>query len=130
MGSGSEGVMFNKSISKRTFLAGTAAIAALSTQTFGIRSAMAQNSEWDLIIVGGGTAGMPAALFAADRGAKVLVIDKAPQLGGTMDRSTGQVAASGTVWQKEQGIEDSPDAHYDDVMRINRNTSDPALTRL
>ena len=73
---------------------------------------------------------MPAALFAADRGAKVLVIDKAPQLGGTMDRSTGQVAASGTVWQKEQGIEDSPDAHYDDVMRINRNTSDPALTRL
>ncbi len=73
---------------------------------------------------------MPAAMFAADRGARVLLIDIAPQLGGTMDRSSGQVAAAGTVWQKEQGIEDSPDAHYDDVMRINRNTSDPRLTRL
>lgn len=122
--------LFDTNISKRTFLAGTASALALSTQTFGARQAMAQGSEWDLIIVGGGTAGMPAALFATDRGARVLLIDKAPQLGGTMDRSTGQVAAAGTVWQKEQGIEDSPDAHYDDVMRINRNTSDPLLTRL
>ena len=73
---------------------------------------------------------MPLAHFASERGARVLLIDAAPILGGTMDRSTGQVAAAGTVWQKEQGIEDSPDAHYDDVMRINRNTSDPLLTRL
>lgn len=122
--------ILNPSLSKRTFLAGAGAAMALSTQPFSIRQAMAQQAEWDLIVVGGGTTGMPAALFAADRGAKVLLIDIAPQLGGTMDRSTGQVAAAGTVWQKEQGIEDSPDAHYDDVMRINRNTSDPRLTRL
>lgn len=121
---------FNRSISKRSFLAGSAATLALSTQTFGQRRAMAENSQWDLIIVGGGTTGMPAALFAVERGARVLLIDKAPQLGGTLDRTSGQVAAAGTVWQKQQGIEDSPDAHYDDVMRINRNTSDPVLTRL
>lgn len=122
--------LLNPTMTKRTFLAGTAASLALSTKTFGARQAMAQGSEWDLIIVGGGTAGMPAALFASERGGRVLLIDKAPQLGGTMDRSSGQVAAAGTVWQKEQGIEDSPDAHYDDIMRINRNTSDPLLTRL
>lgn len=122
--------LLNPTMTKRTFLTGTAASLALSTKTFGARQAMAQSSEWDLIIVGGGTAGMPAALFASDRGARVLLIDKAPQLGGTMDRSSGQVAAAGTVWQKEQGIEDSADAHYEDVMRINRNTSDPLLTRL
>ncbi|MBT7451085.1 MAG: FAD-dependent oxidoreductase, partial [Rhodospirillaceae bacterium] len=122
--------ILNHAMTKRTFLAGSVASMALSAQPFSIRQAIAQTAEWDLIVVGGGTAGMPAALFAAERGARVLVIDKAPQLGGTMDRSGGQVAAAGTVWQKEQGIEDSPDAHYDDVMRINRNTSDPLLTRL
>lgn len=122
--------ILNSEMTKRTFLAGSVASMALSAQPFSIRQAIAQTAEWDLIVVGGGTAGMPAALFAAERGARVLVIDKAPQLGGTMDRSSGQVAAAGTVWQKEQGIEDSPDAHYDDVMRINRNTSDPVLTRL
>lgn len=122
--------ILNPTLSKRSFLAGAGATMALSSQTFSSRRAMAQNSKWDLIVVGGGTAGMPAALFAAERGAQVLLIDIAPQLGGTMDRSSGQVAAAGTVWQKEQGIEDSPDAHYDDVMRINRNTSDPRLTRL
>lgn len=122
--------MLNTSISKRAFLAGSAAAVALSTQGLGVRKAVAQSAEWDLIIVGGGTAGMPAALFATERGARVLIVDRAPQLGGTMDRSTGQVAAAGTVWQKKLGIKDSADAHYDDVMRINRNTSDPLLTRL
>ena len=122
--------ILNQNLSKRFFLAGAGATLALSSQTFSSREAMAQNVVWDLIVVGGGTAGMPAAMFAADRGARVLLIDIAPQLGGTMDRSSGQVAAAGTVWQKEQGIEDSADAHFDDVMRINRNTSDPRLTRL
>ncbi|MBT4739902.1 MAG: FAD-dependent oxidoreductase [Rhodospirillaceae bacterium] len=122
--------LLNSPMTKRSFLAGTAASMALSAQSFGVRNAMAQNAEWDLIIVGGGTTGMPAALFATERGARVLLIDKAPQLGGTLDRTGGQVAAAGTIWQKEQGITDSPDAHYDDVMRINRHTSDPVLTRL
>lgn len=120
----------NPPLTKRAFLAGTAATLALSAQPFALQNAIAQDTTWDLIVVGGGTTGMPAALFAAERGARVLLIDKAPQLGGTLDRTGGQVAAAGTVWQKEQGIEDSPDAHYDDIMRINRETSDPLLTRL
>lgn len=120
----------NSKLSKRALLLGSGAALALSAQSFGMRRAMAQTGQWDLIIVGGGTAGMPAALFATERGARVLLIDKAPMLGGTMDRSTGQVAAAGTIWQKKMGIKDSADAHYDDVMRINRNTSDPVLTRL
>ena len=58
------------------------------------------------------------------------MIEKGAILGGTLDRSTGQVAAAGTVFQDAKGIEDTADAHYDDIMRINGNTSDPALTRL
>ena len=104
--------------------------AALLAATAGLPAGRAlARDQWDLIVVGGGTAGLPTALFAAAR-ARVLVIEKAPLLGGTLDRSTGQVAAAGTVFQAAKGIEDTPDAHYADIMRINGATSDPALTRL
>ncbi len=115
------------SINRRVFLGAGAALGLAALQD-AIRSAVAAET-WDVIIVGGGTAGLPTALFAAERG-RVLVIEKGPVLGGTLDRSTGQVAAAGTVFQKAKGITDTPDAHYADIMRINGNTSDPALTRL
>jgi fumarate reductase flavoprotein subunit len=94
------------------------------------RRAEAATTSYDLIVIGAGTAGMPAAIFAAERGARVLVIEKSPVLGGTLDRSGGQMAASRTVFQKAKGIEDSPDAHYADNMRINNWTSDPLVTRM
>ena len=90
----------------------------------------AASDPWDVIVIGGGTAGLPTALFAAERSNRVLVLEQAPILGGTLDRSTGQVAAAGTVFQAAKNIEDSPDAHFDDIVRINGGTSDLALTRL
>ena len=115
-------------LSKRKFLSGAAAIASASILPTWRRAEAA--AGYDMIVVGAGTAGMPAAIFAAERGGKVLVIEKASVLGGTLDRSTGQMAASRTVYQKAKGIEDSPDAHYADNMRINNSTADPVLTRL
>ena len=85
---------------------------------------------WDVIIVGAGTTGMPAAIFAAQRGAKVLVLEAAPEVGGTLHLSAGQMSAAGSRLQKEKGIEDTPDEHYDDCMRISDNTADPVLVRL
>jgi fumarate reductase flavoprotein subunit len=113
---------------RRTFLAGSGAIIGSALFPGSARQALAA-TDWDLIVIGAGTAGLPTALFAAERG-KVLVLERAPLIGGTLDRSTGQVAAAGTVFQQRKGIEDSPDAHYDDIMRINGATSDPGLTRL
>lgn len=43
---------------------------------------MHQFGEWDVIVVGGGTAGAPAAISAARNGAKVLVVEKNGFLGG------------------------------------------------
>jgi fumarate reductase flavoprotein subunit len=86
--------------------------------------------QWDLIVVGGGNAGLPAALFGARRGARVLIIEAAGVLGGTLHLSTGQMSAAGTKLQKSKGIEDSPQNHYDDVMRISKNTADPDLIEL
>ena len=86
--------------------------------------------HYDVIVIGGGTAGIPCALFAAQNGARVLLIEKSPALGGTLFWSTGQIAGAGTIFQRELGIQDSPDAHFDDCMRINEHTADPELTRL
>lgn len=85
---------------------------------------------WDVIIVGGGSSGLPAAIFSAERSARVLLIDAAPELGGTLWVASGQISAAGTQLQKARGIQDSADAHYDDVMRISRGTANPHLVRL
>ncbi len=86
--------------------------------------------QWDVIVVGGGTAGMPAATFAAERGARVLIIDAAADVGGTLHLSTGQLSAASTRLQAAKGVRDTTDAHYDDIMRISKNTADKSLVRL
>ncbi len=88
------------------------------------------SGRWDLAIVGGGSAGLPAAIFAARRGARVLLLDHADQLGGSLWVATGQMSAAGTRLQRERGIEDSPEQHFEDVMRISRGTANPGLVRL
>lgn len=85
---------------------------------------------WDVIVVGGGSSGLPLALFAARRGANVLLLDHAPELGGSLWVASGQMSAAGTRLQREKGISDSPDEHFEDVMRISRGTADPTLVRL
>lgn len=86
--------------------------------------------DWDVVVVGGGSSGLPLAIFAAGRGARVLLLDHAPQLGGTLWVASGQMSAAGTRLQREKGISDSAEEHYEDVMRISRGSADPALVRL
>jgi succinate dehydrogenase/fumarate reductase flavoprotein subunit len=45
----------------------------------------------DLIVIGAGAAGMTAALVAAIEGARVLVLESEPQVGGTSARSSGSI---------------------------------------
>lgn len=84
----------------------------------------------DLVIVGAGTAGLPAAIEAAAHGLRVTVVEQADQVGGTLWRSWGQLAAGGTELQRSKGIVDSPQLHFDDAMRISKHTADPMLVRL
>ena len=87
-------------------------------------------SSFDLIVIGAGTAGLPAAIFAAERGASILLLDAAPEIGGTLHLSSGQMSAAGTRLQKKKGIEDSPALHLNDIMRISKGTADPMLAGL
>lgn len=88
------------------------------------------DSAWDLVIVGAGAAGIPCAITAAQRGARVLVIEKTGEIGGTLLIAGGKMSAAGTRRQRERGIEDSPDRHFDDVMRLSNGTADPVIVRL
>ncbi|MHC3127364.1 hypothetical protein OB03_08725 [Brevundimonas sp. GN22] len=90
----------------------------------------ASTDVWDLIVIGGGTAGLSASIFAAQRSSKVLLLDTADVLGGTLWVANGQLSAAGTRLQKERGIEDSPQAHLDDIMRLSRGTVNEDLVRL
>ncbi|MEM7283665.1 MAG: FAD-binding protein [Pseudomonadota bacterium] len=85
---------------------------------------------WDLIVVGAGSAGLPAGIRAAQRGINVLQIEADERIGGTLHWSSGQMAAAGTQWQKDLNIDDDPDGHYEDAQRIAKNTIDPILGRL
>ena len=118
-----------KKLTKRKFLINSGKLLALSSLPLSARLALG-DQHWDLIVVGAGTAGLPTALFASQRGARVLLIEKAGTIGGTLFLSTGQIAGAGTVFQEKKGIQDSPEAHYEDIMRINHHTSDPELARL
>ncbi|MGV8959791.1 MAG: FAD-dependent oxidoreductase [Stenotrophomonas sp.] len=85
---------------------------------------------FDLIVVGGGSSGLPLAFFAAERGASVLLLEHAPELGGSLLVASGQMSAANTRLQAIKGIQDSAEEHFADVMRISRGTADPVLVRL
>ena len=88
------------------------------------------SGKWDVIIVGAGTTGMPAALFAAQRGAKVLVVDAADAVGGALHLSSGSMSAAGSSLQKAKGIDDSSETHFNECVKINHGTSDDAKLKL
>lgn len=91
---------------------------------------MGTGSGWDVIIVGAGSAGLPAAIRAAERGARVLHLEADYRIGGTLHWSSGQISAAGTRLQKQHGITDSPDEHYRDAQRIAHGRIDPVVLRL
>ncbi len=77
-----------------------------------------RDEGFDIIVVGGGGSGLASAVAAAERGAKVLVIEKTKQLGGTTGIAVGSFTANQTSDQERNGIADSPDHHEEDASRF------------
>lgn len=63
----------------------------------------------DVLVVGSGVAGMSAAITAASRGLKVIVVEKAPYYGGTTARSGGWLWIPNTQMAKNLGHHEEPD---------------------
>jgi len=75
--------------------------------------------EFDVVVVGGGGAGLAAAIESAESGRSVLLLEKNPSLGGSTAWSIGSVTSSGTPHQRAEGVRDDPESHFHDMALFN-----------
>ncbi|MBI2319194.1 MAG: FAD-dependent oxidoreductase [Betaproteobacteria bacterium] len=74
------------------------------------------DKEADVVVIGAGATGLPAAIQAREDGAPVIVIDANWDVGGHAILSGGNVPlGGGTSAQKKHGIVDSPDLLFSDL---------------
>ena len=85
--------------------------------------------DTQVVVIGGGGAGLAAAVSAVQNGAKVVVLEKLGYLGGSTNVSGGAFNAVDPKRQKAMGIEDSEDKFYDQTMKGGHNVGNPELVR-
>ena len=90
---------------------------------------MAEASDYDVIVIGSGAAGLCAALEAERAGARVLISEAEGVVGGSSRLSGGIMLGAGTRYQDRQGITDSADDMYRHYMTLNGWQVQPSLAR-
>ncbi len=89
----------------------------------------AEALQTDVLVVGGGGAASRAALSAAQAGARVLVLAKAPLgVGGSTVHGASEIMAMGASGYGHR--DDGPEVHYRDTMAAATGFIDPALVRV
>jgi succinate dehydrogenase/fumarate reductase flavoprotein subunit len=110
------------SVSRRGFLSGGAAgVGAVALTAAGTQNAEAQ-TRWDrsadVVVIGAGVAGLPAAIEARNHGASVIIVDANHDIGGRGILSGGRLhIGGGHALQQKLGIKDSPDQVFKDWVR-------------
>jgi fumarate reductase flavoprotein subunit len=83
--------------------------------------------EVETLIIGGGAAGMVAALAAIEAGHDVLVTEADAVPSGSTALSAGLIPAAGTAQQRTAGIDDTPAIFAADIQAKAKGENDPAL---
>src|SRR5260370_40839290 len=115
-----------KRLSRRDFVktggagVGAAALGGLAAE---YAEAQGRPPHWDkqadIVIVGAGAAGLPAAIEAAENGASVILIDANFDIGGHAMGSGGKVGLGcRTSRQKKDGIRDFPHPVFVDLKDV------------
>lgn len=81
----------------------------------------------NVVIIGGGFAGLAAGIEARLAGASVLLVEKMARPGGNSIISDGGMNAAGSSMQKAQGINDSPELMYQDMLKAGQGLNNPSL---
>jgi hypothetical protein len=108
-------------VSRRAFLSSGAAGAVLAGAT-DAEAQGASSRNWDrsadVVVIGAGVAGLPAAITARDLGASVIIVDENYDIGGRGILSGGRVhLGGGHALQQKAGIKDSADQIFADWVR-------------
>ncbi|KAH7923397.1 Flavocytochrome c [Leucogyrophana mollusca] len=74
-----------------------------------------------VIVVGGGLAGLSAAHTLLERGANVLLLDKQGFMGGNSTKATSGINGAGTQTQQEAGIPDNAKIFFEDTKKSARD---------
>ena len=114
-------------LNRRQFLGSAAAAAAVSA----VPSAMAavKNEKTDIVIVGGGLAGLAAANALVKKGVKPIVLEKLPFLSGAGLFPEGSLGVN-TRYQKEHGIKTTVQQVLDAGLQYHHFRADPAVLRV
>ncbi len=75
------------------------------------------DEEYDVIVIGTGFSGLAAAAKAAERGYKVLILEKMGRVGGNSVINGGGMAVPMNKYQKEHGIVDSGELFIKDCLQ-------------
>jgi flavocytochrome c len=70
-----------------------------------------------VIVVGGGLAGMSAANQVVESGGKTILLDKSAFCGGNSTKATSGINGAGTKTQKEKGIPDNAEIFTNDTLK-------------
>lgn len=89
-----------------------------------------EDAECDIVVVGGGAAGMTAAITIAEAGKNVILVEKLGTLGsGDTIKISSYFRVAGSQVQKDLGIEDAdePDDYYNKVLTETPNMDKDVL---
>ena len=70
-----------------------------------------------IIVIGGGLAGLSSAHTILEHGGRVLLLDKCPFLGGNSAKATSGINGALTRTQAAKGIDDSADKFEQDILK-------------
>lgn len=113
-----------KQISRRDLLklsmagAGALALGAVNAQASAVDAKDVKfDEEWDVIIIGSGFAGLAAGLKAAQKGNKVLILEKMGRIGGNSVINGGGMAVANNPVQAKTNIKDSKELFIADCLK-------------
>ena len=85
--------------------------------------------DTDIVVLGGGAAGLTAGVKALQAGAKVILLEKTGMTGGASAMAGSGTKATGSKWAAESGATETPDEFIAAITANGHGKNDPATVK-